>query len=149
MNPAFDELIQKYLEGETSKEEEVLIRIYFSSEKVQPNHEFLRPYFEYMESLGQSTIEVNALDIVNRAETASKRVRTLSIRRAITLAAAVVTLLMISYMLSDNWTNDDERITNTNSKELREDAEFALLLLSSKLNEGSNFFTLKNNENDQ
>lgn len=97
-----NELLDKYLEGETSHEEEAQLHNYFNGKEVKPEHEEMKDIFRYMEDERQALSilnEVIAEEKVVKLHAVDNKKRNRIISAVISVSAAV--LLGMLFILQD------------------------------------------------
>ena len=141
-------LIKKFLRGETSVKDEILISEYFQSEKVNTEHLHLKPYFDYMKTLKEQEVEINVLEIIELAKSSAEKRKVSSIIKIVSSAAAIILFVALFIQLLIRLPDDNIKNSDKDVAKLEAEAEFAILFLTTKVNEGSNFFKLKRSPNE-
>ncbi len=150
MNKLSEDSIEKFLKGKTSIEEEKLIKEYLFSKNIDKKHYYLLPYFQHIKIIGNKEIDINIHNIIDKSKEANQKKKTYQFRRWMPYAAAFLILIGISSIIYWNNNIKHRRIVKQNSiNKAAQDAEYALLFLSKKLNVGSDFFKLKNKTNEK
>lgn len=136
MNTSINNLIEKYWAGETSLEEERLIKTYFMSGNVSEEHEDMAPLFDFFSI--ESEITVGDLDLDLEVTKPKPKVRRL-FPRLLTIAASMAILISASMLLFNN----NSTIYKNKYTELQDPEEAleitmeALGFLSNKYEQGS------------
>lgn len=131
-----DKLIQKYFEGETSLEDENTIRSYFKSEKVSPEHKYLKDVFQFFES--EQKLGSNFEPDLSFVKSGKPKVRHL-LPKLMGIAAS----LLILVTLSTYWFNTNETLYKNKYTQLEDPDEAleitleALGFLGEKFNKGT------------
>ena len=142
-----DRLINKYLKGETTPQEEISVRHYFMSDAVKEDHMYLSPYFKGKEEFIGKNISIESNFIIDLANRETRK-RTLKLREIASYAAIVLILVSVGFSIGIKVSKQQKLIIQKKKVEQAEkDAEYALMLLSGKMYKGSQFFKLKSNNN--
>jgi len=150
MNKLSEDSIKRFLKGETSIEEERLIKEYLFSKNIDKKHYYLLLYFQHIQIIGNKEIDINIHNIIDKSKEANQKKKTYQFRRWMPYAAAFLILIGISSIMYWNNTIKHRRIVKQNIiNKATLDAEYALLFLSKKMNIGSDFFKLKNKTNEE
>ncbi len=149
MRPDIDNLLEKYWEGETSLEDEKVLKEYFKSTDVAEEHAAFKDLFGFFDNESRITYPIDN----QSSETESKptlKVRSLSIKKYIFAAAAIFVLTIGSIIVVKNLNNNDQpKETYSQVQEIEDPEEAlrvtkqALALLSKKLNSSTK--TVKEN----
>lgn len=130
-----NQILEKYWEGETSLEEERLLKEYFLSNEVAEEHKEFRDLFVFFDQ--ESSVK---FPVSGRKEKTVVRPLRLRVMGA---AAAILIFIMAGFLVYDQYGNDfrssEVKWSNyevENPEEAREIAIEALAFLSSKLNKG-------------
>lgn len=130
------ELLDKYWEGETSLEEEGILRTYFSGEDIDDSLSAYQSLFQFQalekQRTAPSTIKLPTMQPQPRKK--KNRWWLLSI------AASVALVVSVSYWGMQNSSTEGEKTvladTYENPEEAYQEARTALLLIANKLNKG-------------
>lgn len=135
-------LLDKYWEGETSLEEEQVLRRYFNEEKVAKDLEAFRPLFLYLKQEKQQSSTQSFEQLVQPTN-----VRFLWLKTAIAAASIVLVLLLGGLVYQEN-NRPAHKLAAENSalakdtykdpEQAYQEAKAALLLISKGLNKGIN-----------
>lgn len=125
---SIEKLVEKYLNAETSVQEEKDLRTYFLSEDVAPHLEEYRLMFSYFQFSKDETY-TKAIEL-KPEKTKRKNLKWLSV-------AASVVLLVSIYIGKDRY---DQYVIDQEIKQKYAQVENALLLLSKNLNKGKSAF---------
>lgn len=149
MRPDIDHLLDKYWEGESSLEDEKILKQYFLSSDVAAEHEAFKELFVFFDSESQIKYPTDSQTVENKSESTVK-VRTLSIRKYMYAVAAVLVLAIGSIFVVKNLNKDIQpKETYSQVQEIEDPEEAlrvtkqALALLSKKLNSSTK--TVKEN----
>ena len=144
-----DDLLNKYWEGDSSLEEERLIKEYFAEGNVDEKHLPFAPLFGFFNLERESKVDISLEKALKDAESLSKPIkgRIFRLPRHIFSIAATVALLLCSVFIFNNYNTsiseqsyvavDGEMQDLQSEEEALAIAQDALLFLSGKLNEGS------------
>ncbi len=136
-------LIEKYFKGETSLQEEVELKAYFNSNKVEDSLTQYQPLFQYFEN--EKGLELSAgfeKKLFGEMEDKAKIVQMHSWRRRLVRVAAVAAVFFAAYLFIDRPSDPNPPVVNWSAYEIDdeqlayEETLKALRLLSSKLNKG-------------
>ena len=143
-----NELLEKYWEGESSLEQERVLREYFASDKVAEEHLQYAPLFSFFAVERESKIDISLEKALKESEeTKVGKQRTIfrMPRYIFSVAASIALLICSVFIINDfNEINDISYVTvqgqveDLESEEALQMAEEALLFLSGKLNKSSN-----------
>lgn len=123
-------LINKYLEGGSSREEEAILRHYFSSELVDERVREYQPIFNFY----IKAKETKSTTDLKEFETVTTTIKT---RTWISMAASVVVLLGTgTYLFIQSNTNKDDLGTYDDPEVAFKETQKALALLSNHVNTG-------------
>lgn len=135
-------LLDKYWEGETSLEEEQVLRRYFNEEQVAKDLEAFRPLFLYLKQEKQQSSTQSFEQLVQPTN-----VRFLWLKTAIAAASIVLVLLLGGLVYQEN-NRPAHKLAAENSalakdtykdpEQAYQEAKAALLLISKGLNKGIN-----------
>lgn len=149
MMPDIDNLLEKYWEGETSVEDEKVLKQYFKSSNIADEHEAFKDLFVFFDNESQITYPSESQSAETKTESTFK-VRSLSIRKYIYAAAAIFVLAVGSIIVVKNLNNKNQpKETYSQVQEIEDPEEAlrvtkqALALLSKKLNSSTK--TVKEN----
>ena len=143
-------LLEKYWEGETSIQEETVLREYFNQPNVAEGLKEIQPMFQYFQQEKSHRIERDDFDeaILSQLETTTIRplyARRRGIVRMMGRVAAVALIVLSVFVAFDqfNPTVDNQEISsiddlNEEERLAYEQTRLALSYLSSKLNKGAN-----------
>jgi hypothetical protein len=136
-----EEILERYWEGESTLEEEKLLRTYFRSDTVSTEHLPYRDLFSFYanESEKKYTGNLKVPDTINQT---AQRTKILTIVRRVISAAAILTLLVASVFitrnqLSEKTTQPDYVYEISDPDEALEVTLQALALVSGKLDKGT------------
>jgi len=141
------ELVEKYWNGETSREEEAQLKRYFQEEEAPADLKKEAALFRYYRFNTQSHTLDERFDelLTRRIERKQTRQRWLTFRPALQIAAAIAFVIFTAILFKEEWENpttensivatvedtyEDPRLAYEQTKE-------ALLLVSSLMNEGT------------
>ena len=133
----WDNLIEKYLEGETNLLEEKALRNYFLSGKAQDNH---KPYAALFLDPEESLLEEMDADPFAKIDFEAKK-RSIDFRRILSIAASLLILVFVGVSVIKT-NNNNQAINELSSFEPQSEEEayeqtlIALELLSKKFNGG-------------
>jgi len=149
MKPDIDNLLDKYWEGETSIEDEQVLKKYFLSSDVAEQHAAFRDLFVYFDHESKVKYPTQNQSNTPESETTFK-VRSLSIKKYIYAAAAIFLLAIYSVFVINNLKNEPQTKESYSQVQEIEDPEEALrvtkqalALLSKKFNSSTK--TVKEN----
>lgn len=135
-------LLDKYWEGETSLEEEQVLRRYFNEEQVAKDLEAFRPLFLYLKQEKQQSSTQSFEQLVQPTN-----VRFLWLKTAIAVASIVLVLLLGGLVYQEN-NRPAHKLAAENTalakdtykdpEQAYQEAKAALLLISKGLNKGIN-----------
>ncbi len=141
---AIKTILEKYWEGETSLEEEASLRAYFQQEEVPAELQVFQPMFRFFEQEQEAYLngdfderlstKLMAADI----QKPGRHSLTVSLRRVAAVAAVLIGVLFFVKgpdILSADALNSKEK---AEAKMAYAEAKAALLLISKKLNKGTN-----------
>lgn len=130
-------LLEKYWEGKTSLEEEVLLKKYFTQTEISPKLKQYKPLFQYLvkEQKIESSLTTKEL------KPKGYKVKLWSWKRWTMVAASVTVLAMASLWLYPRTTEQTTpsyaaEDTYSDPNEAYNEVKAALLLVSTKLNKG-------------
>lgn len=150
MNKLPEDSIERFLKGKTSIEEEKLIKEYLFSKNIDTKHYYLLPYFQHIKIIGNKEIDINIRAIIDKSKEDNQKQKIYHIKRWSPYAAVFLILIGISSIVYWNNTIKHRRIVKQNTiNKATQDAEYALLFLSKKMNISSDFFKLKNKTNEE
>lgn len=133
----FDDLLEKYFEGETSLEEERTLKQYFSSEDVAEEHKQFGRLFGYFANAQTEKLEE---DIEKEISTQARKGQLRVLRnRVMGIAASLAILLSIVFLMQDNFQSDQMALTDAERIEAEEALETtmeALAMLGVKFKKG-------------
>jgi hypothetical protein len=136
-----EEILERYWEGESTLEEEKLLRTYFRSDTVSPDHLPYKDLFSFYDKASEKryTGSLNVPDTINQT---SHRTKILTITRRVISAAAVLTLLVASLFIirnqiSEKTGQEDYVYEISDPDEALEVTLQALTLVSGKLDKGA------------
>lgn len=134
-----EKLVEKYLNAETSLQEEATLRNYFLSDNVAPHLEAYQSMFSYFQ-FNKGETYTKAIKL-KPEKTKRKNLKWLSV-------AASIALLVSVYLGYDQYEKYQERVL---AEETYAKVENALLMLSTNLNKGksafNNLYTYENTVN--
>ena len=134
-----DELLAKYWEGETSLKEESLLRDYFTSGQVRPEHEAISPMFQFF-TLARGQEMESEIEVPSEVTTEAKKGRIRSMNWIIGVAASLVLMIGVFFMTGNDHALQDEDFvyedTYDNPELAYEEFKKAMYMLSSKMNKG-------------
>lgn len=132
-NEKLDILVQKYVEAETSQEEERALRAALTEEKIPDKYADLQALFGYFEL--QKTVAVP--DFTNPTLSGeSPRNRIISMRWIAAAASVVILIVAFFWISQNNGVSSADTFTDPNIA--AENAVKALELLSTEINKGQN-----------
>lgn len=132
-NEKLDILVQKYVEAETSQEEERALRAALTEEKIPDKYADLQALFGYFEL--QKTMAVP--DFTNPTLSGvSPRNRIISMRWIAAAASVVILIVAFFWISQNNGVSSADTFTDPNIA--AENAVKALELLSTEINKGQN-----------
>ncbi len=107
-------LVNKYFEGETSVEEEKILRQYFTAENLPHNLQQLAPIFRYMDN------EATALSVLQEIHRETRDLSTKSnrVHRIIAIITSVAASLLIGILLLKMPTQKNQNYTWVNGKRI-------------------------------
>ncbi len=73
MRPDIDNLLEKYWEGETSVEDEKVLKQYFKSSNVEQEHEAFKDLFVFFDNESQITYPIESQSVETKTKTAQTR----------------------------------------------------------------------------
>jgi hypothetical protein len=126
-----DDLLEKYWDGNTTLEEEVLLKNYFKSNEVIPKHTTFKPLFDYFEKMSEVTYPDQ--DVIKNK---NNHTPILSIKNAIRAIAAVLVLIISATQLLKidlNSTKQDKLAQSFHHNDEIEDPEEALRITKQAL----------------
>lgn len=143
-------LLDKYFRGDSTREEEAVLREYFAGEKVVDHLKYIRPLFvalqQNREQRLESDFDQDLLQKVNAKRTgAVHKVRRLFSRNITKIAASLVLVLAVTYWFQaeykdrDNDNVEEQLGTFESPEEAYEQVKKSLQLVSTKLNKGNNY----------
>jgi hypothetical protein len=139
-----DRLINKYLKGETTPQEEISVRHYFISDAVKEEHMYLTPYFKCKEKFISKSVSIESDFIIDLANRETKK-RVIKLKKITSYAAILLILISVGIKARKQ---HELVIQKKKVEQAEKNAEYGLLLLSGKMYKGSQFFTLKSNNNE-
>lgn len=125
MKPDIDSLLEKYWEGESSIEDEQILKQYFLSSHILDKHDAYRDLFVYFHEESQIQYPFKNQQIESNQETIVK-VRSLSIKKYIFAAAAIMVLALCSIFVVKNLKSDNQTKESYSQVQEIEDPEEAL-----------------------
>jgi len=133
-----DKIIEKYLEGESTLEQEQLIREYFNnSTDVPEKHKQLAGLFNFYQKTKDEKSSLRLNDIVE------KKKSTIKTKRLVYLGIAASIALFVSIFIFQNQQSEKHVYAYINGEPVENqeiviaEAQKALLLISNNLNEGT------------
>lgn len=133
-------LLEKYWEGETSLEEERLLKEYYSSDKSELSTNAIFSFFEKEKKIRFENEFANYKSKNYRSDKPDKKVIKLSFIRKLAVAASIVIIVGIGFLLNNNFfTKSNSQLAKyeiKDQKEARDLAEKAIAMLAVKYNEG-------------
>ena len=140
-----DQLLNQYWEGETSLEEEQFLRDFFQQENIPPHLQSYAPLFQLLTHEKEQGLAGDLqLQTVTQPEVSTSKVRKINWYRTITALAACLLLLLLarpffqSFQTSHDQLISQEEETYETPEEAYSKAKEVLLLLSAKMNNGTN-----------
>ena len=132
-------LISKYIKGDTTLEEEKIVKNYFSSKHISKEHESMKVYFDYLSGIDKKEISINVDNIIeqHKLKTTSYKIKTW-----LPYAASILLFIGIYSIIKYKKANDYEY-----SEADLIIAENAILYLSKKTSEGQKFIKIKEKKN--
>ncbi len=139
-------LIEKYFEGETSLEEEAMLRDYFNNGEVEEELSAYQPLFQYIANeQAQALSDDFEEQLFQRLEIAPKIVQMRQWPRQVMRIAAVAAVLVVAmlFLQKTNTTQAQQAAVDWSKYEITDEQQAydetvkALKLLSSKLNKGT------------
>jgi len=154
MRPDINNLLDKYWEGETSIEDEKVLKQYFSTSDVAAEHEAFKDLFVFWDNTSKikyptldQTVDNQTIEIKHESKGI---VRSLSIKKYVYAVAAVIVMTIASIFVVKNLHNEVQpKETYSQVQEIEDPEEAlrvtkeALALLSKKLNSSTK--TVKEN----
>lgn len=144
MNPdKVKQLLEKYWEGQSSLEEESIIKSYFSSGQVDAEFQKYLPYFSGIEEKKKDTFNLSLNDLIDAGGTnsrpTSKVIRMQWLRQvaAVMILGIVVSGVFLVTQTKDNSPVATENLSTEGQTQAYHDTKNALLLVSKKLNAGT------------
>jgi len=137
-------LLEKYFESKTNLQEEAQLAKYFQQENVAEDLVSYKSLFQFYDQQKNITPSKEFDQKIQQKTTPAKRPRTVRMYRVLARVAAVVALSWLTYQVYEYYTLPEQK--NPNYIVLDEEAEAemayeqikaALLLVSSKMNEGT------------
>lgn len=134
-----DKIIDKYLEGETSLEEEKQLREFFEQENLPKRYEPLRAQFEYFNEAAkeESKTDIDELEFGEGENKVHKLSEMQKFMIRVSGAAATLVIMIAAYFMffveSDKYANDTIKDPELAYVEVRS----ALTLVSQKMNKGT------------
>jgi hypothetical protein len=149
-----DNLLDKYWEGETSIEDEKVLKQYFTSSIIEPEHEAFKDLFVFWDDTSKieypSNNQILDKQTIDIKPELNSKVRSLSIKKYFYAAAAVIVMTIASIFVVKNLNNEVQpKETYSQVQEIEDPEEAlrvtkeALALLSKKLNSSTK--TVKEN----
>lgn len=136
-----EEILERYWEGESTLEEEKLLRTYFRSDKVSSEHLPYRDLFSFYDVESENKY-MGSMDVPDKIKYTTQRTKILTIVRRVISAAAVITLLFASVFIIRNELSEKTGQVDTvyeinDPDEALEITLQALALVSGKLDKGA------------
>jgi hypothetical protein len=136
-----EKIIAKYLEGESSLEEEKQLREYLKKDTVPKEYLYLKDEFSYFEFVSNEKCNINTDELLKSQKRQAKVYKLSEMQRfAIKVSSAAATLIIViaAYFIfvvdNDKYPNDTIKDPQIAYKE----AQHAFGLVSEKLNKGTN-----------
>lgn len=143
-----NKLLEKYWNGETSLEEEQVLKDYFQQEVVHEEHQKNRALFQFFQNEKNHTLSSDFEEqLIQQLSNNDEKIRKLPSRKSSRrfflprIAAAIVLLFSMWFFFQKPSSPTLAEIDQQEIEEAKiayKQAKAALLLLSSKLNEGTN-----------
>jgi hypothetical protein len=154
MRPDIDNLLDKYWEGESTVDEEKVLKQYFTSSNIEPEHEAFKDLFVFWDNTSkiayQNNNQISDKQTIDIKPELNNKVRSLSIKKYIYATAAIFLLTLGSIFVVKNLNKEAQTIETYSQVQEIEDPEEALrvtkealALLSKKLNSSTK--TVKEN----
>lgn len=137
-----DSLLEKYWAGESSLEDEQILHLYFSQNKIAPNHIELVPFFAYLKHEKEVSIDVTeaVMEKINRMPVQTKVIQ-LGWRKIISIAASIALMLSVSLAVFQYQQLKKIELTSMDTYQTPEEAleqtKAALAYLSARMNRGT------------
>ncbi len=141
-----DHILEKYWEGESSLQDEAMLREYFSQEDIPAKYESIRPMFQFFKTEQASFLDGNfderltsKLKAVEATDNIKPRRHSLTvyIRRAAAVAAIFIGVLFVFNKVMVKPPSGLAMTEKAEAKLAYAEAKAALMLISKKLNKGT------------
>lgn len=142
-----DQILDKYWEGETSLQEEAQLREYFAQDDVPAKYDSIKPMFQFFKQEQEAYLNgdfderlSSKLKAVEKQEPKAKSL-TFYIRRVAAIAAILVGVFFVTNKVYTSIDPPGVAMSDDEKKEAKlayAEAKAALLLISKKLNKGTN-----------
>ncbi len=136
-----DEIIAKYLEGESSLEEEKQIREFLSTDDLPKEYLYLKDQFEYFENAGNEKSKLNTDELILTEKEPAKILKLSEMQRfmiRISGAAATLIIMIVAFFM---FVVEDDKYPNDTIKDPQlayEEVQSALGLIAENMNKGTN-----------
>ena len=141
-------LLEKYFEGETNLQEEAQLARYFQQENIAEDLVQYKPLFQFYDQQKNITLSEEFGQKIQQEITpitiAEKRPRIVHMYRVMARVAAVVALSFLTYQAYEYYALPEQKNPNyivldeaADAEEAYEQIKAALMLVSSKMNEGT------------
>ena len=132
-----NKIIDKYWLGETTLEEEAILRAYFNSDAIEAKNLPFKTYFDFLKS--EQSIQLNKeINIPEEsAEPTAKIIKLRPMRRWIGVAASIFVLIGFFWILNLQDNKGTQMDTYENPELALEQAKEALFFLSNKMDKGA------------
>ena len=119
-------LIEKYFNGETTLQEENILKNYFKSEKVEASHEIYRPLFEVFQRESEEIYQPKSVKVIDYQPTNRRR----NWLQIASISGVAATVLLAIWFLHFNTDGADYAVVN--GKRIN-DAEYAQKIAQAKV----------------
>ncbi|MEY4902771.1 MAG: hypothetical protein RLZZ292_586 [Bacteroidota bacterium] len=140
-------LLEKYFQGDTSLEEEEILRRYFNSDEVATELRDYVPLFKYLNEAKKTQLSVTKTTFIRQSIEAknAKTIQMMHLRNWVLRIAAVLVLMVGSFVVYHHTVHSPQILaqqrlqqdTYDNPKEALEAVQLALALVAKKMNKGS------------
>ncbi len=137
-------LLEKYFEGETNLQEEAQLAQYFQQENIAEDLVQYKPLFQFYDQQKNITLSEEFDQKIQQEITPKKRSRIVRMYGVLARVAAVIALSFLTYQAYEYYISPEQKNPNyivlneaEDAEEAYEQIKAALMLVSSKMNEGT------------